>query len=438
MTFLQNSQKPVYKILWFFFLWVLCGGIWVILFFQYQWKSFIQADVKSFWQNTQVSDIWLDSILKTPKIQKTYQLIKDSFYGFERKNIEDIQNMFVSSLVKSLDDKHSEYFSEEDAKNFFESLSGDFEGIGAVVSEVPNGIKIDKVLKDSPAQKSWLEDGDIILLVDEKNMEGMKTSEAIKFIRWKKWTFVHLEILRWEEKKQIKVMRDVVNIASVEGEIMEFEWKKIGYIQVNSFGNHTSEEFLKQIQIMNDEKVEWLVLDFRFNGGGFLTAAQSLLSVFLPKNTPIVRVKENNPVNNQTLYTKFFSYVDMTMPIVVLVNDFSASASEIFAGAIQDYQRGFIIGTKTYGKGSVQETFQLWDGSMIKLTTAKWYTPNDKNIDEEWIIPDIEVEITEEDIKNKFDKQKEVAKKVLIKRIVENEKSYADIISESQQLFSHK
>lgn len=156
-----------------------------------------------------------------------------------------------------------------------------------------------------------------------------------------------------------------------------------------------------------------IIVDLRFNGGGYLDSAQTILSEFLPKNTPIVLTKENDVRKNETLYTNFFMIPNTKIPLVVLVNELSASASEIVAGAIQDYERGIVVGTKTYGKGSVQQMFDLNDGSMVKITTAKWYTPKDRNIDLEGIVPDIVSDFTAEDYKNVFDRQLDTAKKVI-------------------------
>ena len=174
-----------------------------------------------------------------------------------------------------------------------------------------------------------------------------------------------------------------------------------------------------------------LLLDFRFNGGGYLTSAQTMLSELLPRNSKIVTIKENNPINNESLFTNLLSSPDTEIPVVVLVNEYSASASEIVAGAMQDYKRGIIIGTKTYGKGSVQEMFPLGDGSMIKITVARWYTPNDKNIDSEGIDPDIVVNFTDEDRKNIFDRQKDVAQKILQKMI--DGAKYQEIINSAKE-----
>lgn len=171
-----------------------------------------------------------------------------------------------------------------------------------------------------------------------------------------------------------------------------------------------------------------MILDFRFNGGGYLDAAQSMLSGFFPKNTAIVSIKENDPRKNEILYTVENRNNLQQIPIVVLVNEFSASASEIFAGAVQDHNRGLLVGKKTFGKGSVQEMFPLGDGTMVKITVAKWYTPKDQNIDEQGITPDITVDFLPEDYKNTFDRQLDIAKKSL--QAVVDGKNTQEIIQE--------
>lgn len=238
-----------------------------------------------------------------------------------------------------------------------------------------------------------------------------------------------LKYLRNGEEKTVAVTRDSVNLPSVDAKMIENS--PIGYIQINSFGEKTPSEFHSAIVDLKKSGAKGLLLDFRFNGGGYLTSAQTMLSELLPRNSKIVTIKENNPINNESLFTNLLSSPDTEIPVVVLVNAYSASASEIVAGAIQDYKRGIIIGTKTYGKGSVQEMFPLGDGSMIKITIARWYTPNDKNIDSEGIDPDIIVNFTDEDRKNIFDRQKDVAQKILQKMI--DGTKYQEIIHSAKE-----
>ena len=238
-----------------------------------------------------------------------------------------------------------------------------------------------------------------------------------------------LKYLRNGEEKTVAVTRDSVNLPSVDAKMIENS--PIGYIQINSFGEKTPSEFHSAIVDLKKSSAKGLLLDFRFNGGGYLTSAQTMLSELLPRNSKIVTIKENNPINNESLFTNLLSSPDTEIPVVVLVNAYSASASEIVAGAIQDYKRGIIIGNKTYGKGSVQEMFPLGDGSMIKITIARWYTPNDKNIDNEGIDPDIVVNFTDEDRKNIFDRQKDVAQKILQKMI--DGAKYQEIIHSAKE-----
>lgn len=207
------------------------------------------------------------------------------------------------------------------------------------------------------------------------------------------------------------MVRDAVNIPSVDGEMVENT--QIGYIQINTFGEKTPDEFQSKIRELKEQGALGLILDFRYNGGGYLTSAQSMLGEFLPRNSKIVTTKEVNAAKNATMTTSFFSRADENIPLIILVNEYSASASEIVAGAMQDYGRAIVIGNKTYGKGSVQEMFSLGDGSMVKVTVAHWYTPNDKNIDAEGITPDILVYLTANDYREAFDRQKKLAEKVL-------------------------
>lgn len=415
------------------------GGFWIFVLFQ---KGFLTSYLSSESGKANVSQSFSHSdnsvknsenfhIFNSSKVKKTYSLISDYFYGFDKKTQEELENGMISALVNSLWDKHSEYFTAEENEEFQSDLKWDFQGIGAVVGEDILWAKIERVLKDSPAEKSGLLAWDIVMEVNGKSIAGMSTTEAVKLIRWEKWTAVEISYLRENVPTKISIIRDSVNIPSVDGKMLE---NNIAYIQVNTFGEKTPREFADYVKKLKDEWAKGFILDFRFNGGGFLTSAQSILGHFLPRNSKIVTMKENNPANNITLSTGLLSFSDTNTPMVVLVNEFSASASEIVAGAIGEYKRGIIVGTKTYGKGSVQEMFPLSDGSMVKLTVARWYTPNDKNIDEEGIIPDVIVEIQKEDYQNAFDRQKKSAENI-VKSLIEG-KSREEIIKNPENFIA--
>lgn len=422
MTFSQKPQNSMKKIFLFFIIGVIFGGIWTFIILNKTNFLDYQGNNSSFSQNSQDFNNWWNDVkndnfltsnknFSTDKINKVYSLLRNNYYQFESKSIKEVEDSFISSMISSLTDDYSEYFTETEAKDFYESLSGDFEWIGAVIDDHEKWVQIQRVLPTSPAEKAGLQKWDIVISGNDISFVGMKSSDAVKIIRGKKWTTVKITYIRGEEQKEIEVTRDVVNVPSVDSKVLENS--ELGYILVNSFGDHTSSEFIKQFEELKKQNIKWLIIDLRYNGGGLLETAQSLLSYLLPINTPIVTTKENNSSKNITMYTKIFSTRDTKIPIIILVNEYSASASEIVAGALQDYGRAIIVGKKTFGKGSVQQMYDLSDWTMVKFTVAHWYTPKDKNIDKEWITPDIIIELTEEDYKNNSDKQLEWAKNIL-------------------------
>lgn len=419
MSFWQKSEKVSRQVLVFFLLWIFCWGFWIFLAIRYNIVSLSAGNFSSQSGNT----LSAESIFASQKIQKVYKTLENHYYEFEKKPQNEIETALAKSMVSSLGDKHSEFFNEREAHEFSEELSGDFEGIGAVIGTHELGVKIERIIPDSPAERAGLEEGNIIKSGNGIEFVGKTTAEAVKDIRWPQWTEVILVVIQNGEEKTIPVIRGAVNIPSVDGKMIE--GIPLWHIQINTFGEKTPLEFINKITELKEQGAKGLILDFRFNGGGYLDSAVTMLSAFLPQNTPVVKVKENNPIHNKTLYTNVFSRPDAHIPLIILVNEFSASASEIVAGALQDYDRALIIGEKTYGKGSVQEMFPLWDGSMMKITVARWYTPEERNIDEEWINPDLRVTLKDEDYEQKFDRQLETAKKVLQAQI-EHPQSFED------------
>ncbi|MDD2694134.1 MAG: S41 family peptidase [Candidatus Gracilibacteria bacterium] len=319
----------------------------------------------------------------------------------------------ITSLVSSLGDKHSSYFPPKEATDFSDTLRGDFEGIGAVIDENPKGIKIQKVLEGSPAEKGGLKNGDIITMVDTTSLVGFTADEAVQKIRGPKGSKITISYLRGDDEnvQKVEIIRDIVLIPSTQEKI--FTGSKIGYLEVGFFGEHTTQEFEKSLKNLTNSGAEGIILDFRNNPGGFLDSAVEILSIVLPVDTAAVITRENDARKNQTLYTIGGKFSNTQVPIVMLINEYSASASEIVAGALQDYERAILIGEKTYGKGSVQSPFVLSDGSILKLTIGRWYTPKDRGIDQEGIHPDISIVLKDEDYKNAYDRQLEGAKKVM-------------------------
>lgn len=402
MTF---TQRTVYNSIIFIVFWLI---IWYFL------AHYIPVSGITTVVNDQKSEknISNEDIFATKKIQKTMNLIREKSYWFNSKSNIDIEDAMLKSIVNWLWDKHSTYFTKKETSEFKEALRGDFEWIGAVINENPKWIKIMKIIPGSPSDKAWLKAGDIMTHIWEISIIGKSTEEAVKIIRWPKWSKIDISYKRWDDNhvQHVIVTRDRVNVPSVADKMLD---KNIGYIEVATFGEHTTKEFIKSWNTLVSSGAVGMILDFRNNGWWYLDTAVDLASIVLPKDSTVVLIKENDPSKNEILKTKIGTKSNTTIPIIVLINDYSASASEIFAGAMQDHARALLLGEKSYGKWSVQEPFELWDGSIIKITIARWYTPKDTSIDEKGITPDIYVFLTGKDYENIFDRQLKAAEIII-------------------------
>lgn len=376
------------------------------------------SNIHSFWNSVnkkkETSISW-SSVFSSDKIKNVEKIIQDEYYHFSQKSKEDIENWMITSLVESLWDKHSSYFPPKEAKEFSEILNGDFEGIWAVIDEHIRGIIIRKVFDTSPAKKAWLQAWDILLKVWDISMLGMSAEEAVKKIRWPKWSKIQMSYSRWEYSSIIstEVTRGTIVIPSTQEKMFTWAFLDIGYIEVAFFWERTPEEFQKSLQKLTASWAKGIVLDFRNNGWWYLNASVDILSLLLPDYTLAVITKENDPKKAASLYTKSSKYTNTTLPIVMIINNLSASATEIVAWALQDHKRAIIVGEKSYGKWSVQEPFILDDWSILKLTIAKWYTPQDKNIDNNGITPDIFIPLFDRDFTARYDRQEENAKAII-------------------------
>lgn len=323
---------------------------------------------------------------------------------------EDMVYGAIKGMVSALDDPYTDFMTPQETVQFNESLEGTLEGIGAELTVKDKKLTIVSPLRKSPAERAGLLSGDIIYKIEGKPTDDMGVAEAITKIRGKKGTTVTLTIIRAKLEKpfDVTIVRDSIDIKSVTEEKLD---NGIVYLAVNQFNEKTNEEFSKYIADLIINEPKGLIIDLRYNGGGYLDIAVQLLSYLLPKDTPAVIIKERGKKDDTRLTNGNPKLLNV--PLVVIVNDSSASASEIMAGAIQDQKRGVILGIKTFGKGSVQEVEKFSDGSSLKLTIAKWFTPLGRTINHEGLTPDIFVEIKEEDIKNEYDRQKEEAIKYL-------------------------
>lgn len=351
--------------------------------------------------------------IDTRLFNEAYQKVAENYYGFDTIAEKDLVSGMIKGFVGSLEDKHSEYFNLEETKKFNEVLSGDFEGIGAVIEKNDFWVIVERIIAGSPAKDAGILSGDIITKANGEVLKDLSLTDAVAKIRGPAETSVSLEIIRTGQKEILtkSVIRKKINIPSVDGKILEGSGASIGYIALSIFGEKTADDFQKILDDLSTKKPDGLIIDLRDNGGGYLETAVAILSNFVEKDKVLVTTKEKNPFMNRS----YFSYGNTwkQIPIVVLVNENSASASEITAGALKDYNIAIIVGQKTYGKGSVQQPFTLSDGSEMKVTVAKWYTPLDYGIDKVGINPDIEVKFEKEDYDKQFDRQLEVGRKIL-------------------------
>ena len=317
----------------------------------------------------------------------------------------------IKGMVSSLNDPYTVFMTPDETNEFDQSLNGTLQGIGAELTVKDGVLVVISPLKDSPAEKAGILPGDIVYKIDGNITSEMTLFEAITKIRGPKGTKVTLTILRKGKDKpfDIAITRDDVNVESVS---MKDEGNGIFYIAINQFSDNTKSEFDNAIQkiILKDPK--GVILDLRFNGGGYLDIAVDILSGLLKDKAEAVTIKKRDSNDNETINVSGNAPL-ADVPLVVLVNKGSASASEIVAGAIQDHKRGLIMGEQTFGKGSVQEVDKMPDGSSLRITIAKWYTPSGKNISEVGITPDQVIEMTDTDVEQHKDPQLDAALKYL-------------------------
>ncbi len=323
----------------------------------------------------------------------------------------------VSGMVNSLGDPYSVFFSPQKSQEFQNDLKGEFSGIGAEIGMKSGQLVVISPLDDSPAQKAGLKPLDAILEIDGKTTENIALDEAVGKIRGPKGTTVVLTILHAGDKeaKKVSIIRDTIVVKSVTSEVKETNGKKIGVIKLRRFGEDTKGDLDKAVINLLNQNIKGIILDLRNNPGGYITAAVDVGSFWL-KGVDAV-VYEQSGDGTKTPYTASGVPRLAGLPTAVLVNEGSASASEIVAGALHDHGVATLIGKKTFGKGSVQELVDLPDGADIKITIAKWLTPNGLNINKEGIKPDIEVEIKQEDVDALRDPQQDRALQFLAEKL---------------------
>lgn len=323
----------------------------------------------------------------------------------------------VSGMVKALNDPYTIFLDPTEAKKFKDDVSGSFEGIGAEIGIRKGVLVIIAPLKDTPAEKAGLRSGDKILKINDTITLDMTVDEAVNLIRGQKGTEVVLTISRdgFDKAKEVKIVRGTIKIP-----IVKFEMKdnNIAYVALYHFTENSFSELKVALREALSAGAEKLILDLRNNPGGYLDSAIDMASIFVPSGKVVVREDFGNGEKDE--YKSYGPGVLKDFPMVVLVNEGSASASEILAGALRDIRGIKLIGQKTFGKGSVQELKDMTEGATLKVTIAKWLTPNGYSISEQGLEPDINIELTDEDFEQNRDPQLDKAIEVIQQLTVNN------------------
>ncbi|MCF7917779.1 S41 family peptidase [Candidatus Gracilibacteria bacterium] len=340
---------------------------------------------------------------------ETWNLLEENFLHQDRFKVQKQIYGAAQGLVNSLEDPYTVFMTPEETKKFEESISGEFEGVGAEIGMKKGQLVIISPIKGAPAELAGLKSGDAIFKIDGEQTHGLSIEEAVTRIRGPKGEKVVLTILREGEKNplDITIVRDNIVVKSLE-------WKMegdIAVLTVSQFGTELVREFQGAMAEIVLQKPRGMILDLRNNGGGLLDACVKIASEFLDQQV-VVRTKGRKfGDSGDIISSRDGTFLDV--PLIVLVNQGSASASEIFSGAIQDHKRGVLLGQKTFGKGSVQNVIPLSDGSSLKVTIAEWLTPSGRSIQEKGIDPDEVIERSEDDFDSNNDPVMERALKLI-------------------------
>lgn len=330
---------------------------------------------------------------KASKIKSKVNLLSayiDKYY-LDDIDYDKMADSVYKGILNGLDDKYAAYYTKDEYKDITEKASGVFCGIGAYMSQDSKTgvLTIIGLSKGGPAEKAGLKAGDILVQVDGENIEDKDISYIVSKVKGKKGTYVKLTVSRSGSSEMInlKIKREVIKEKTVSRKMLDGD---IGYISVSAFEKITEKQFIAAVDYLEKKGEKGLIIDLRNNGGGLLDVAIGMLDRLLPKK--LVVYTKDKTGTAQEYYTK--DDKEVSVPIMVLVNENSASASEVFCGALRDYGKAKLIGTKTFGKGIVQSSFELEDGTAIKFTTSKYYTPKGTNIHGKGFEPDIKLKYT--------------------------------------------
>ena len=345
------------------------------------------------------------------EIDKMYNTILSNYYGeIDKKKLAEAAIAGMLSIL----DKNTTYMDPVSTNNFNKKITGEYYGIGVEVLGVEEGLLVVSVIKDSPASDSGIKENDIIKELNGELLDYQSASSFTNIVE-NSTEELKLKINRNGRDLNISVMPEKVVLQSVTSNIYKTDGKNVGYIKISIFAMNTATQFANKLKEIENEGIDALIIDVRNNTGGYLSNAASILEMFMKKDEVLYKTKSNNSIMTRKDETD--EYRDY--PVAILVNGASASASEVLTACFMENHNSKIIGTKTYGKGTIQETINLLDNSMAKITTKKWLTPNENWIDEVGITPTIVVDLSQTYINNPIvgnDNQLETALKEVIKK----------------------
>lgn len=353
----------------------------------------------------------LPTLFDSSLIQQIWTILKTDYVDKDKLNAKELYYGALKGFVEGVGDPHTNLLDPETAKEFEDQIDGDFEGIGAQIGLKDGLIVVVAPLPETPAAKAGLLAGDKIYAVDGQEVIGLSLEKVVRLIRGPNGTNVTLLIVRGDEDpREVTITRSVIEMKSVKWEVQS---DGIAYIELNGFNSDTADLFKKAIKDIKNKQAKGIILDLRNNPGGLLSTAVDVCSYWIEKDLLLV---EKFGDGNEVTYNAGDEAPFKGYPTVVLINEGSASGSEIVAGAFQDYQIATIVGKKSFGKGSVQALKKLPDGSSLKVTIAKWLTPKGRSINDEGIVPDVEVNLTTADVEKKLDPQLTRAMEILAEK----------------------
>ena len=369
-------------------------------------------------KQSNVSGAAIDWNKVTDKEEEIYNTI-DEYYlnGIDNDKMKD---GIYKGMVDSLGDPYTVYYNTEEYKQFTSSSSGTYSGIGVAVSQnvTTGAITIVKTFKKGSGEKEGMKPGDVIYKVEGKKIEGLELSKVVSMIKGKEGTFVKVTVLRDGKEIEFNLERKKLEVDTVNYRMEDRSGKKIGYISVSEFDEVTASQFKSAISELSKEGMEGLVIDLRDNPGGLLDVTCEMLDRMIKKGLLVYTVdKYGKRVDEDATDSDSFD-----KPVAILVNGNSASASEVFSGAMKDYDAATLVGTRTFGKGIVQSIVPFGDGTAMKVTVSKYYTPNGVNIHGTGIEPDVVVELSKDATKNgkydrKYDNQLDKALDVVVDKL---------------------